>query len=81
MGHFLRRWSHSIPFGVLVERRIKLYNIDLLQNFCLCAVLAQGLIICLTKLVTLKYTQYGGEGYLRGGDEGVACEGQLLLFD
>jgi hypothetical protein len=31
------------------------------------------------KLVTLKYTQYGGEGYLRGGDEGVACEGQLLF--
>jgi hypothetical protein len=22
-------------------------------------------------VVTLEYTQYGGEGYLRGGDEGV----------
>ena len=46
-----------------------------------CSVSAQDLIYSVAKLVTLKYTQYGGEGYLRGGDEGVACEGQLLLFD
>ena len=32
------------------------------------ASLAHRLIIPLSKLVTLKYTQYGGEGYLRGGD-------------
>ena len=30
--------------------------------------------------VTLKYTQYGGEGYLRGGDEGVPSEEELLLI-
>lgn|GEM_PF-1041837 len=31
-------------------------------------------------LVTLKYTLNGGSEYLRGGDEGVPCEGELLFL-
>ncbi len=42
--------------------------------------LARELYISREQLVTLRYTQYGGKGYLRGGDEGVPCEGELLLF-
>ncbi len=32
-----------------------------------------GMVLVYTwvQLVTLKYTQYGGEGYLRDGDKGV----------
>ena len=28
-------------------------------------------VVTYNGVVTLEYTQYGGEGYLRGGDEGV----------
>ena len=38
------------------------------KNVRIRSVLAQRLFLIVSKLVTLKYTQYGGEGYLRGGD-------------
>ena len=41
--------------------------------------LARRLIRDWVQLVTLKYTQYGGEGYLRDGDKGVLSEGELLF--
>jgi len=59
----------SVLWGVLcilpVDNKLRLF----LARF---PGLAPDLPILWVQLVTLKYTQYGGEGYLRGGEEGVS---------
>ncbi len=36
-------------------------------------------VVSYSDAVTLKYTQYGGEGYLRGGDKELLVRGNSFI--